>query len=144
MPIGCAAVDVGADDYMVKPVALSELEARIRAQLRRQQGGQVSFHFAALSLDAVHRQACVGQTPLELTAKEFAVLEILLRAQGRIVPKEHIFERIYDAESDTSPAAVEVHISRVRRKLENVDATVSIRALRGLGYRVENSALPVK
>jgi DNA-binding response OmpR family regulator len=137
LPDRVRGLDIGADDYMVKPVALSELEARIRAQLRRMQTEPVSLRFGVLSVDDVHRQALVREVPIDLTAKEFAILEILMRAQGRIVAKERIFERIYDAESDTSPAAVEVHISRLRRKLATAGAEINIRALRGLGYRLE-------
>ena len=133
-------LDAGADDYVVKPIALSELEARIRAQLRRQQVEPFTLRFAAIGLDATHRQAMVDGKMLECTAKEYAILEVLVRAQGRIVAKERIFDGIYDAESDTSPAAVEVHISRLRRKLTAANSNVMIRALRGLGYRLEATA----
>ncbi len=133
-------LDGGADDYLVKPIALSELDARIRVQLRRQQAEPFTLRFAAVGLDAVHRQAIVDGKALDCTAKEYAILEVLVRAQGRIVAKDRIFDGIYDAESDTSPAAVEVHISRLRRKLTAANSNVSIRALRGLGYRLEASA----
>jgi two-component system OmpR family response regulator len=133
-------LDAGADDYVVKPVALSELEARIRAHLRRQHAEPFTLRFSSIDLDAVHRQASVEGKLLDCTAKEYAILEVLVRAQGRIVAKERIFDGIYDAESDTSPAAVEVHISRLRRKLAAANSNVVIRALRGLGYRLEASA----
>jgi DNA-binding response OmpR family regulator len=130
-------LDVGADDYLVKPIDLSELEARIRAQLRRVQNAGPTQSVGNLTVDDVHRQASVEGRVLDLTAREFAVLEILVRSQGRIVARERMYDGIYDAASEANPTAIEVHVSRLRKKLDTAGATVGIRALRGLGYRIE-------
>ncbi|TAK98900.1 MAG: response regulator transcription factor [Rhodospirillaceae bacterium] len=132
-------LDIGADDYLVKPVALAELEARIRAQLRRARGGGAQLKFGAVEIDELDRHASVNGQRLDLTARELAVLEVLVRRQGRIVGKEQLFDDIYEAESDARTSALEVHISRLRKKLLAQGARVGIRALRGLGYRLERS-----
>jgi len=134
-------LDVGADDYLVKPVALVELEARIRAQLRRARGGGALLRYDTIEIDEGDRHASVNGQRLDLTARELAILEVLVRRQGRIVGKEQLFEDIYEPDSEARTSAVEVHISRLRKKLQAQGAPVGIRALRGLGYRLERSAV---
>ena len=133
-------LDLGADDYLVKPVALAELEARIRSQLRRPQGQPPGLSFGNIEIDSIHRQAMVAGTAIELTAREFGMLELLIRSRGQIVAKERLLASTYDSEKDIGLAVVEVHISRLRKKLEAAEADAGIRALRGLGYRIERAA----
>ncbi len=131
-----AGLDAGADDYLVKPFALGELEARLRALLRR--GGAEGApwqQFGRLRFDARGGAAYAGEHPLELTRREIAVLDCLMRRPGRIVGKDAILEAAFPWDSEVAANAVEVQVSRLRRKLEAVGVT--IRALRGLGYRLE-------
>jgi DNA-binding response OmpR family regulator len=128
----------GADDYLGKPFAVAELEARLRALLRRPvelgrwlQAGQLRCDFAG-------RQILIGDQQIELTQKEFIILEMLVRRAGKIVNKEALFEATFSLESDASANALELHISRLRQKVKA--AGVSIRALRGLGYRIEEDS----
>jgi DNA-binding response OmpR family regulator len=133
-------LDAGGDDYLVKPFALIELEARIRALLRRG-GGSVSptLSFGAVELDVASKTLSVSGRYVELTAKEMAVMEFLMQRSGRVVAKHQLLEAIYDWAEDANPSMIEVFISRLRRKLSDADARISIRALRGLGYRLEHA-----
>jgi DNA-binding response OmpR family regulator len=130
-------LDAGADDYLLKPFELGELEARIRALLRRGSGSHQSF--GKINFDQVSRQVSVDGRQLDLTAREVAVLELLLQRLGRIVSKQQLLDSIYTDAHETNPAVVEVFVSRLRRKLEEANAGVGIRVLRGLGYRLELS-----
>lgn len=130
-------LDAGADDYLVKPFALGELEARMRALLRRGDPAAPTLQVARLTFEAALRRFSVGGREVDLTAREYAVLELLLRAAGRIVGKTQIFESIYGWDDEANLSMVEVFVSRLRRKLEAHDAGIVIRAFRGLGYRLE-------
>lgn len=131
-------LDAGADDYLGKPFELMGLEARVRALLRRTRAGDPEqMKFGSISFLNTERQMFVKGKPLLLTAREIAVLEALLAKAGRIVSKENIFSSIYELESDASTSAIEVYVSRVRKKLDAAGAGVGIRVLRGLGYRLE-------
>jgi DNA-binding response OmpR family regulator len=130
-------LDRGGDDYLAKPFALGELEARIRALLRRGSGSATVLRVANLELDAGARLASVDGRPFDLTARELAVLEALLRRAGRTVSKQQLFDALYTWEADANLSVIEVHVSRLRRKLEAAQAGVGIRMLRGLGYRIE-------
>lgn len=128
-----AGLDAGADDYLVKPFEPDELEARIRAQLRRKQDsrtGQVSF--GALTLETGMRRFSMGDTPLDLTAREFSVLEALILAGGRVVPKAKLTGTVFGLDDDATDNALEIYVHRVRKKLGG--SGVSIGTLRGLGY----------
>lgn len=131
-----SALDGGADDYVVKPFDLRELEARVRALARRSgpdrtgvlEIGNVTFDPAACAL------AVSGQ-PVALTRREFNLLETLIANRGRVIPKERILERMYAFNDEPVGAnAVELYIARLRRKLEG--STLAIRTLRGLGYQL--------
>ncbi len=135
-----AGLDAGGDDYLPKPFALGELEARIRALLRRGTSSSPSLGFGDVVLDPASRIATVRGSELRLTARELAVLELLLRRQGRIVSKQQIIESLYSWAGDINPSAIEVFVSRLRRKFEDAGADVGIRVLRGLGYRLERQA----
>jgi two-component system, OmpR family, response regulator len=131
-------LDAGADDYLVKPFELGELEARLRALLRRRGADATPWRqFGPLRFDAQALAAFAGDEPIELTHREATVLECLMRRPGRIVAKDAILAAAFPSDSDAAPNAVEVQVSRLRRKLEALGVTV--RALRGLGYRLEES-----
>jgi DNA-binding response OmpR family regulator len=132
-------LDAGGDDYLAKPFALSELEARIRALLRRGAPLEAPVKFGDLVYAPTIRQASVHGRDLALTAREVAVLEMLLRRPGRVVSKSQILESVYDHAQDANPSMIEVFVSRLRRKLGDARSRVQIRALRGLGYRLEET-----
>ncbi|AWI79858.1 DNA-binding response regulator [Parazoarcus communis] len=122
-------LDLGADDYLAKPFQLAELTARMRAVLRRGKYATTqSISFGPLTLDLDGRLAALNGEPLNLTAREWTLLEALAAADGRTVPKDHL-------QADASGNAVEVYISRLRPRLE--PAGLLIRTVRGFGYRLE-------
>jgi DNA-binding response OmpR family regulator len=130
-------LDAGADDYLTKPFEFGELEARLRALLRRGQSSTGVQHFGEIEFDALSRFALVRGHELDLTARELAVLEMLLLRPGKVVSKQQMLDSLYSWENETSPSVIEVFVSRLRRKLDEASAGVSIRVLRGLGYRLE-------
>jgi two-component system OmpR family response regulator len=127
-------LDLGADDYVVKPIALNELEARIRSLIRRSHGiADPELSIGALRLDTVGHLAMVGDRPLELNSRELAALEYIAIRARRIVTKEQLLQALYGWQDDiNSVNAVEKVISRLRAKLEG--SGVIIRTVRGLGY----------
>lgn len=133
-----AALDRGADDYLVKPFDLRELEARVRALARRAQrdpseGSTITY--ADLEVDIAGRVVTLGGQPVNLTRREFGVLEALLINRGRVISKEQIFERIFSFDQgDVGLNAVEIYVARLRKKLDGGE--VSIKTLRGLGYQL--------
>jgi two-component system OmpR family response regulator len=132
-----AGLDLGADDYLVKPFGLSELQARVRALLRR--GSSVAaptLHYGELSFDTVTRIASVSNKPLNLSLHEAGVLEILLRRFGRVVSKEQLVEQIYSYDKEVSHNAIEVYIHRLRKKLAG--SGVEVRTHYGRGYLLEH------
>ncbi|WP_420466075.1 response regulator transcription factor [Panacagrimonas sp.] len=128
-------LDGGADDYLVKPFAMQELIARLRALLRRP-GAALgrTLTLGNVKLDTSARIATVAETPLDLTRSELIVLEALLRNQGRVISKERLAECLYDFEQERSANSVETQVHRLRKKLAAAGADVSLRTLRGLGY----------
>ncbi len=130
--LGC-----GADDYLVKPFALEELIARLRALLRRP-GNLLSapLELGNLTLDTVARQVFVGEEPIFFSPREIAVLEHLLRRSGRVVGKNLLENNLYGLSQEIGSNAVEVYIHRLRKRLAEVDAAVQIHTLRGVGYLI--------
>lgn len=131
------ALDIGADDFLSKPFEPAELAARCRALMRRA-GGALDgvIRLNRLTVDLAGRRLSIDEGEIELTAREWRVLECLVRRAGQIVPKEKVQQAVAGPEQDVSPNAVEVQVSRLRAKLG--DAAV-IRSLRGLGYRLEEA-----
>ena len=130
-------LDAGGDDYLVKPFALAELEARVRTLLRRGDPAAAVLTLGDVVFETVSRRLKIRGQELVLTASELGVFELLLRRQGRIVSKQHIFESLYGWDHETNASAVEVFVSRLRRKLAAARAGIEIRVFRGLGYRLE-------
>ncbi len=130
-------LDAGADDYILKPFDLHELEARLRAVLRRP-GQRLApvLVFQDLSFDPAARIAACGDTPIDLTPREAALFEELIRTGNRIVVRDVLAERLYGFEEEVSANALEATVSRLRRKLTAAGSPVRIESLRGIGYRL--------
>ena len=134
-----AGLDLGADDYLLKPFAPAELEARVRALVRRGQGEPSPLLVVgSLTLDRGAGVASVNGRGLDLRRREWAVLESLAVRSGKVVPRERLLADVFDYEDEIAPNALEVYIGRLRRKLEPDGP--SIRTLRGLGYLLDASA----
>ena len=132
-------LDLGADDYMAKPFALSELEARVRALTRRGLGaGTAMMRHGRLVFDQVGRIALVDDKALDLSAREVSLLEILLLRAGRMVNKSQIVDHLCQWGEEVSSNAVEVYVHRLRKKLE--PSGVRIATVRGLGYCLQRAA----
>jgi two-component system OmpR family response regulator len=131
-------LDFGADDYLSKPFDLLELEARVRALLRRgQSASSAQLLIGDLCLDTVGRRAMINGEALDLSARELSVLEVLMLRAGRVVSKELLSDQLSDLGEEMSVNAIEVYVHRLRKKIEA--AHVNIRTLRGLGYMMEKS-----
>lgn len=131
-------LELGADDYLVKPFAAPELVARIKALARRGGGLPVELNIKGLSLDLSAKRSRVNGQPIELSAREWAVLQYLMQQAGRVVSKEQIINAILPWGEALTPNAVEVYVSRIRLKING--SGVSIRTIRGFGYMLEETA----
>jgi two-component system, OmpR family, response regulator TctD len=126
-------LDLGADDYIVKPYDMREFTARVRALLRRVEGERASVnYYGKLTFDSVSRLTKVDGVTLELTRRELQLMELLLRRFGATIDRERLIDRIFTGEDGVAPNALEVLVSRLRRKLEG--ARLELVAVRGIGY----------
>jgi len=131
-----AGLDHGADDYLTKPFELVELEARVRALIRRANAAASSeLRHGPLRLDTAGRRLFRGDQPVELSARELSVMELLMLREGRVVTKQQLIDHLYGWEEGVSGNSVEVFVYRLRRKLEG--SGVDIRTIRGMGYLIE-------
>jgi DNA-binding response OmpR family regulator len=131
-------LDSGADDYLVKPFALEELLARVRALLRRPvEVQQTVLTVGDLSLNTVTSQVKRGNVEISLTGKEFALLEFLLRNQGRPSNKDTIISHVWDYNADVLPNTVEVYMKYLRQKVDDPFKTKLLHTIRGFGYKIE-------
>jgi len=138
-------LEKGADDYLVKPFAFSELLARVGALLRRGGAapgsqGATELHLADLSLDLLARRATRAQQRLDLTAKEFNLLALLMRRRGQILSRTTLAEQVWDMNFDSDTNVVEVAVRRLRAKLDDPFPTKLLHTVRGMGYVLEERA----
>ena len=132
-----SGLDSGADDYLVKPFEIQELRARIRALLRRRssdKSGDLVVH--DLRLDPAGHYAWRAETPLDLTAKEFALLEYMMRNPNRLITREMVVSHLWDYDQTIASNVVDVYIRRLRRKVDDPHGVKLIETIRGAGYRL--------
>lgn len=130
-------LELGADDYLVKPFAAPELVARVKALIRRSHPKAATLRIGGLVLDDFTKRAHVNGQAIDLSAREWAVLEYLMRQAGRVISKQQIIDAIMPWGDEVTLNAVEVYVSRIRGKI--ADAGVTIRAIRGFGYMLEGA-----
>ncbi|MEZ7848284.1 MAG: two-component system copper resistance phosphate regulon response regulator CusR [Polaromonas sp.] len=132
-------LELGADDYLVKPFSFAELLARVRTILRRGKGGSevTTLQVADLELDLLRRRVSRAGRRIDLTAKEFGLLELLMRRQGEVLPRSMIASQVWDMNFDSDTNVIEVAVRRLRLKIDEAHETKLIQTVRGMGYVLE-------
>jgi DNA-binding response OmpR family regulator len=131
-------LNLGADDYLTKPFAVDEVVARLRALIRRASGEKLSFYRVGdLTLHLLSREATRGTRRVELTTREFNLLECLMRSPGQVFTRSQIHERVWDYHFDPGTNLVDVYIQRLRRKIDDGEPERLIQTMRGVGYCVK-------
>ncbi len=135
-----AGLNAGADDYLVKPFALAELSARIEAVCRRTNNRPpTTMHVADITLDLSTRHVRRGEQDIELTPMEFSLLELLMRYAGQVVTRKMLCEHLWEYDWEGTTNVIEVHINRLRNKLDKIIKTPLIQTVRGRGYALRTS-----
>ena len=130
-------LNAGADDYMAKPFSMDELIARLRALMRRVTGETISLYKSGdLSMNLVSREVLRGTRKIELTAREFRLLEYLMRAPNQVLTRSQIIERVWEYHFDPGTNLVDVYIQRLRRKVDDGEEWKMIQTIRGVGYSI--------
>src|SRR5271157_581250 len=133
-------LDLGADDYLAKPFSLDELTARVRALTRRNSGENlVRYRVQDLILDLATRVARRGARRIDLTTREFSLLECLMRAPGRVFTRTQLCQHVWEYHFDPESNLVDVYIQRLRRKIDDGETMKLIQTVRGAGYRIEDA-----
>lgn len=132
-------LELGADDYLVKPFSFAELLARVRTILRRGRSGAeaTNLHVADLELDLLRRRVTRGGKRIDLTVKEFGLLELLMRRQGEVLPRSLIASQVWDMNFDSDTNVIEVAVRRLRAKIDDGFEPKLIQTVRGMGYVLE-------
>jgi DNA-binding response OmpR family regulator len=132
------ALDSGADDFLAKPFSFVVLVARLRALLRRHDDPRPAvLHVGDLLLDPARHRVCRGEQPIELTPRQFALLEFLMRRAGDVVSKRVLIEHVWDFSFDGDPNIVEVHVAQLRKRIDAPFGRTSLQTVRGAGYRLD-------
>jgi DNA-binding response OmpR family regulator len=130
-----SGLNAGADDYLTKPFAMTELIARIKALLRRPGGALgITLNAGNVSLDTVGRELAVAGSPVHVSRRELAILEQMMRRFGRIVPKAVLEEKLYGIDEEPDSNTIPVHVHHLRRQLQTANASLAIHTIRGVGY----------
>lgn len=133
-------LDIGADDYLVKPFSFDELLARLRALVRRSPEGarstQSTVNIHGVTINTIERSVSIDDSPVLLTPYEYKILELLVRRQGQVFSHDQLIDRLYTNEQDVTRNAIEAHVCSLRRKLRSAGSDEMIRTRRGFGYYI--------